>query len=85
MMIRWPEIIAAGAWLRRAVNGRRGGPPATHTALLLSCLTLLPSCLAIKSKAIPSQPQRRLEIAPKVHLILKDLQRGGALWFAAEV
>lgn len=72
MMIRWPEIIAPGAWLRRAVNGRRGGPPATHTALLLSCLMLLWSCLAVKSKAIPSRPRSRLEIAPKVHLVLKD-------------
>lgn len=39
-MARWPEIIAAGALLRRAVNGRRAGPPATQAALLLSCLML---------------------------------------------
>jgi len=72
MMIRWPEIITASARLRRAVNGRRGCPPATHGALLLSCLMLLRSRLAVKSKAVPSWPQSCSEIAPKVHLVLKD-------------
>lgn len=72
MMIRWPEIITPGAWLRRVVNGWRGGPPATHAALLLSCLMLLQSCLAAKSKAILSRHQTRLEIAPEVHWVLKD-------------
>lgn len=84
MVIRWPEIITPRAWLRRVVNGRRGGPPASHAALLLSCLMLLWSCLAVRSKAILSRPQSHFKIAPKVHLALNDGE-GSECWFAAEV
>lgn len=74
-MIRWPEIITPSAWQKPAVNGRRGGPPATHTALLLSCLTLLRPRRAVQSKALLWRPPSHVETAPEAHLVLKD---GGA-------
>lgn len=80
-MAWWPEIIAARALPRRAVNGRRAGPPATQAALLLSCL-MLPHHPKQSHPLVTSEP---LGNCPWSMLGSREWGGEGALCFAEGV